>query len=221
MFRKVLDLTPDNIRALNNLMAVYWYMKRDDMARAMFERSIAVRPNADAYSNLGTLEFFAGRYGEAVKMFERSVGLDPGSSTIWGNLADSYRYVAGNEAKAREAYGRAIALAEREKEINPRDAKLRARLALYLAHAGRGEEAGIELDEALRLAPGSPAVLNKAVLVYERLGSRADAIEAAGRFLASGGTPARLESDPDLAAMTKDPAFRALVREAASGSRER
>ncbi len=150
MFRKVLDLTPDNIRALNNLMAVYWYMKRDDLVRRMFERSIAVRPNADAYSNMGTLEFFAGHYGEAAKMFELSVRIDAGSSTIWGNLGDSYRYVPGNADKARQAYEQAVLLAGREKEINPRDASLRARLAIYLAYAGRGGDALAELDEALR-----------------------------------------------------------------------
>ena len=153
MFRKVLDLTPDNIRALNNLMAVYWYMKREDLAHAMFERSLAVRPNADAYSNMGTLVFFAGRYGEAMKLFEQSVRLDASSSIIWGNLGDSYRYVAGNADKARQAYEQAILLAGREKEINPRDALLRARLALYLACAGKGGEALTELDEALRFAP--------------------------------------------------------------------
>ncbi len=211
MFRKALDLTPDNIRVLNNLMAVYWYQKRDDLAKAMFERSLSVRPNADAYSNMGTLVFFAGRYREAVKLFEQSVRLDAGSSIIWGNLGDSYRYVPGNAEKARQAYEQAILLAGREKEINPRNANLRARLAFYLAHAGKGESALAELDEALRLAPAAPGVLKKAVLVYEQLGMREKALSAAARFLGSGGTSAELEADPDLSRMTGDAVFRKLV----------
>lgn len=212
MFLKVLDLTPDNIRALNNLMGVYWLMKRDDRVRWAFERSIGVRPNADAYSNMGTIEFFAGHYAEAVKMFEQSVRTDASSATIWGNLGDSYRYAPGNGEKAREAYKQAILLAERSREINPADAQLRARLALYLAHAGRGEEALPELDEALRLAPDSSAVLKKAVLTYEWLGMTEKAIAAAKTFFDSGGNPEDLKTEPDLARMTGSPAFRALVR---------
>ena len=212
MFLKALELTPDNIRALNNLMAVYWYMKRDERVRWAFERSIGVRPNADAYSNMGTIDFYSGRYPEAASMFELAVRADAHSSTIWGNLGDSYRYVDGNEDKAREAYERAIGLAGKEKEINPRDAALRARLALYLAHAGRGEEAVAELDEALRLAPASPAVLRKSIMTFERLGLRPKALEAAGKLFAAGGAPAELEAEPDLAALTRVPAFREMVR---------
>ncbi len=221
MFRKVLDLTPDNIRALNNLIVVYWQMKRPDLARAMFERSIAVRPNADAYSNWGTLEFFAGHYGEAVKIFEQSVHLDAGSSTIWGNLADSYMYIPGNANKARQAYERAILLAGREKEINPRDARLRARLATYLACAEQGGEALTELGEALRLAPDSPGVLMKSVVIYERLGMRAKALSAATTFLGAGGTAADLGADPDLVRLTADPEFRKLVGENPDGARNK
>jgi eukaryotic-like serine/threonine-protein kinase len=221
MFRKVLDLTPDNIRALNNLMAVYWEMKRTDLARGMFERSISVRPNAEAYSNWGTLEFFMGHYGEAVKMFEQSVRIDPGVSTIWGNLGDSYLSVPGNADKARRAYDKAILLAGREKEINPRNASVRARLATYLAGVGRGGEALVELDEALRLAPASTVVLGKSVLIYEKLGIRAKALAAATNFLKAGGTVAELEVDPALARMFGDPEFRKLAREARPGTQNK
>ncbi len=212
MFQKALDLTPDNIRVLNNLMAVYWYQKRDDLVRKVFERSVAVRPNADAYSNMGTIEFFAGHYAEAVKMFEQSVRTDASSATIWGNLGDSYRYAPGSGEKAREAYKQAIILAERNREINPADAQLRARLALYLAHAGRGEDALPELDEALRITPASLFVIRKAILTYEWLGMTEKAIAAAKTFFDSGGNPEDLKTEPDLARMTGSPEFRALVR---------
>ncbi len=221
MFRKVLDLTPDNIRALNNLMVVYWNMKRDDLVRRMFERSVAVRPNADAYSNMGTVEFFVKHYGEAAKMFELSVRTDAGSSTIWGNLGDSYRYVPGNAGKALQAYEQAILLAGREKEFNPTDSSLRARLALYLAYAGRREDALTELDEAQRLAPASPFTLKKSVLVYEQLRLRGKALSAAAKFIDSGGTSADLEDDPDLAPLAGDPAFRKLLPEAPDGPRNK
>jgi len=221
MFRKVLELTPDNVRALNNLMAVYQLMKRFDLARGMFERSVAVRPNADAYSNLGTLEFFLGHYGEAVKMFELSVQTYAGSSLIWGNLGDSYRYVPGNADKARQAYEQAVLLADREKEINPRNALLRARIALYLAYAGRGGDALTELDEALRLAPASQGVLRKSVFIYEQLGMRAKALAAVAAFLGVGESAADLEGEPDLAGLTADPEFRKLAREARPGTQSK
>jgi hypothetical protein len=69
-----------------------------------------------------------------------------------------------------------------------------------------------ELDEALRLAPSSPAVLRKSVLTYERLGLRSEALEAAGKLVDSGGTPAELEAEPDLAGLIRASAFRELVR---------
>jgi tetratricopeptide (TPR) repeat protein/TolB-like protein len=204
MFQEVIRLAPDNFRGYNNLMGIYYLMGRQDRVREMFERSVAIRPNPDAYSNFATILFFQGKYPEALTSYEEAIRLGQNSYEIWGNLADCYRYCPGREGKAEEAYQKAIALAGKKLSVNSRNAELRAKLSLYYAMSGKSGNALAELKEARAIMPRSVLVLRKAVQVLERVGRRNDALAALKEYLAAGGSPDEIKSDPDLAEMRRD-----------------
>ncbi len=204
MFREVIRIAPDNYRGYNNLMGIYYLMGKLDRVKEMFEKSVAIRPNPDAYSNYGTILFYQKRYPEALITFEKAIQLGRNSDEIWGNLADCYRYSPGKESKAGEAYGQAIDLAGKKLSVNPRNADLRARLSFYYAVSGKTVNALAELKEAREIMPKSVHVLKKAVQVLERVGRRSDALATLKEYLAAGGSIDEIESDPDLAGIRKD-----------------
>ena len=78
MFQRVVELTPDNVRGYNNLGGAHQQADQFDQAREAYQKSIRVKPNDGAYSNLGSLEFLLGHYREAADAFESAIELDPG-----------------------------------------------------------------------------------------------------------------------------------------------
>ena len=82
-------------------------------AATALQRALEIQPSsgsAGVYTNLGTARFFQGRYQEAVAAFEKAVELNPTWYLYWGNLADGYRWIQGNEQKAKAADVRALKL---------------------------------------------------------------------------------------------------------------
>jgi Flp pilus assembly protein TadD len=77
MFQRVIELTPDNRWGYTNLGVAYYHLDRLDEAAAMRRRTLEIRPDATAYSNLGTVSFLTGHYAESVGPFEKAVERDP------------------------------------------------------------------------------------------------------------------------------------------------
>ena len=107
-YRRAAEAAPDSASSYLLMGGAHHMLGDFASAAAAFQRSIGIQPTDAAYTNLGTALFFRGRYRESVQAFERAVELAPSRALLWGNLADAYRWVPGNAAKSREAYGRAI-----------------------------------------------------------------------------------------------------------------
>jgi serine/threonine-protein kinase len=213
LFRKVISLTPDNVNGYSNLGGLYVAWGRYGPAETLLKQGIEVKPSDPRnYSNLGTMYFTLGRYSDAVAMFEQAVGHSPGPNhTLFGNLADSYRLAGGLAAKAAPTYEHAIQLAEQQLAINPSNAAVLSSVALYRARLGQGDRALQEIRQAAGLAPADATIALKAVLVFELLKRRSDALAAAGRLLRSGSALDQIEAEPDLKNLREDPAFRRMV----------
>ena len=65
-------------------------------------------------------------------MFEKAVRMKPNDEALTGNLADAYRW-NGQKEKSSATYAKAIALAYKELQINPRKASTMGSLATYYA----------------------------------------------------------------------------------------
>ena len=123
----------------------------------------------------------------------------------WGNLGYVYSWMEGKDIESREAFDRAIELAETAKEQNPRDSYVHSDLALYYAKTGRAELALQHQETALVLAPDSAEIIAAAAEALEVLGQRDKAVGLAQKALAAGYERISLQRNPEFAALLHDP----------------
>ncbi len=150
-YRAVLALTPENHWAVNNLGGLLLAAGRWGEAGELFRRSVDMHPTYAAYSNLGTIAFAGGDWTEAARLYTHALALDDRDYQVWGNLGSANHWMGGADERAREAFGRAVTLAERRLEVNPRDAEVRADIASYqamLGHAAAARESLRAVDDA-------------------------------------------------------------------------
>ena len=173
MFRRVTELTPDNRWGYTNLGAAYYNLRQLDEAAAMYRRTLQIQPDALAFSNLGVVYFYTGHHADSARMFEKAVELEPQTYLYRGNLADAYRWTPGEKDRAKPTYAQAIALVQRDLEVNPRDTDALGYLALYEAKSGELEKARQPIGQALALAPKDVNVQSMAAeVVWSKNSSR-------------------------------------------------
>ena len=118
---------------------------------------------------------------------------------------------ANRTAEAREAYLRAVGLAERQLEINREDDDTRADLARYQARLGLAGPARRARDEALRREGGDQYVQYNAALVDLALAEPGPALDSLTRAVAAGYPRRLLRHDAALAPLRGQPRFEALA----------
>lgn len=207
----VVTLAPQNASGWRNLGVLWYKMGRWKEAAETLEKSIGMRPGAQAYSYLGTVQFFLGRYDDAAASMAKGVELAPKAPTLWGNLGDALAMVKDQAGKAKEAYQKAAFLAEGQIALNPKDANLRGSLAVYRAKLGDASRALEETAEALRGAPEDVDVLYKAARVYEMAGQRGEALRVLDRCLRRGYSKVELDADPEFSRLRLDPGYKRLM----------
>jgi tetratricopeptide (TPR) repeat protein len=91
LFRQGLDVAPESTGLLNGYAYLLWQCSRDDEAEELFERAIAIRPQAVVpRSNLVMLLLRANRLAEAAEQLDEIKVINPASEWIHrhsGNLA--------------------------------------------------------------------------------------------------------------------------------------
>jgi len=211
MFSQVVSLAPDSFVGHSNLGITYLLEGKYAEAIPLLERSIAIRPTAQARSNLGTAYFQLRRYSDAARIYEQAVKLDERNSEVWGNLGDSYYWAPGRRAEAAAAYQKAIALANKKLQVNPRDSSLLGYLANYYAMLGNRAAALDHLGRALALAPKDPELLFSAALVHNQFGETEETLNWLDKALAAGYSPATLRDSPNFDSLHSNSRFQTLL----------
>jgi len=211
MFSQVVSLAPDSFVGHSNLGITYLLEGKYAEAIPLLERSIAIRPTAQARSNLATAYFQQRRYSDAARIYELAVKLDERNSEVWGNLGDSYYWAPGRRAEAAAAYQKAIALANKKLQVNPRDSSLLGYLANYYAMLGNRAAALDHLGRALALAPKDPELLFSAALVHNQFGETEETLNWLDKALAAGYSPATLRDSPNFDSLHSNSRFQTLL----------
>ncbi len=211
-FQQVIALTPDNTRGYNNLGATYFNMGRLDEAAGMWERSTALRPTPSATSNLGSYYYSQGRFADAARAFQRAVELSPNDHRLWRNLGAALHWAPGQRGRAAAAYEKAVALAQAERRINPRQAQLFAELADSYSMLGKRAEALDAAAAAERLNPVEAGVSYNVATAYEQVGERALALQWLAKAMTQGYSREAIDRSPGLEALRKDDRFVRLTR---------
>jgi TolB-like protein/Flp pilus assembly protein TadD/DNA-binding winged helix-turn-helix (wHTH) protein len=211
LYRRVTELIPASPFAFNNLGAALEMTADFSGAAAAFERSLALEPTRSAYSNLGTVYYFLGRYADAARMFGRATELAAEDHRVWGNLADALWQIDSSRQEAQSDYRRAITLAQRSLEVDPKDGISWMQLAYYCARAGQNEAVARYASRALQLNADDEYVHYYAALVALQRGDANAALESLGRAVELGYPPQLVRAAPDFAALRNDSRFRKLV----------
>ena len=218
-FERVVDLTPDSYSGYNNLGGIYLRLRRGDDAERVLRRSLQLRPTAIAYANLGALAYYVRHdYAEAAEMYRKATELNASDDRLWGALADSYRWTPGRQSDAPAAFRRALALADQQASVDPRDAQLRSRRALYHSALGEHAPAQQEIAQAEASAPGNGQILFRAAIVHEQAGRRAEALRALETALDAGFPVNEIVNAPPLRALRDDPSGAQLIAKHSAGS---
>ncbi|MBZ5543017.1 MAG: tetratricopeptide repeat protein [Acidobacteriia bacterium] len=212
MFEEVVKLAPDSFRGYSNLGGTYNAQGRYAEAIRVCERSASIRPNADAYSNLGTAHFGLRQFAQAAQAYETAVKMEAHNYLWWGNLGDARYWAAGQRAQATSAYRQAVLLAQEDLRINPREARTLGYLAYYYAMLSDRQAAQSCLERGLAVAPDDAELRFNAALAHNQLGDRDQTLEWLEKALAAGFSPATVRDNPFLDNLRTDSRYLRLFQ---------
>jgi eukaryotic-like serine/threonine-protein kinase len=206
-FEQAVKLTPDNARAYNNLGMGYSRQDRLPEARTAYEKAIQLEPAYIWFSNLGNVLHREGKFSEAIDAYRRSIDLNPSNYLAWGNLGNAYSRTPDGKSKARDAYLKAIELAEDFRKGRPNDATVLSQLGVYYATAGMADRSIPLMRQAAALSPDDPLMFYRLAQAYELLRRREEALHWIGKALQLGYSLEVIERNPELSGLRADPRF--------------
>jgi serine/threonine protein kinase/tetratricopeptide (TPR) repeat protein len=203
---------PGSPLAFLNLGGIYLSQTRYPEAETALRIAINLKPTASGFSNLGTAQFYLKHYAAAAESFTDATQLRPGDHRLWRNLGDAYA-LAGNDAKAAEAYHRAIQELNRVLDINPTDCSMLESMSLYYAKLGDKQRASQTLAQAQAMGtPGRiPELLFTRVLIYELIGQRNQALAALRSTVAAGYSRQEIQNTPELDQLRSDKRYKKIM----------
>jgi len=194
---------------------------RGDYGNAIdtLKASLALRPTAEAFTNLGTAYFNSGRFDEAVDAYNQSFQFGFTDFQLWVNLGDARFWQPGHRDQAAEAYAQAIRLGRdellaRSQPGRTYDITIAANLATVFGRLGQPDSARHYLGQALRADSANSMVQYYAALAHWQLGERDRALTWLTRSV-EGGYPTRwLRDSPMFRDWREVEGFRALIGKA-------
>ena len=204
-YESALKLTPNNEMIYRNLAVLEMGEGRFREASDMIAKTLDFEPNRRTYMTLGAAYYYQRRYSEAASAFHSGIALSPDLYSLWGDLAEVYRHIPGDEDKAREAFRKAIELAEKRLATVQSDDNTRANLAQYRASLGQHDKALAEIakiPESSRLQ-----YADRIIPAYELVGDRRRAVEMVLKLPPSSPSLIFIGNHPDLESLWRDPAL--------------
>ena len=210
-FKKVIELAPANYRGFSNLGGMYVAQGKYTQALAPLDKSIGIRPNLEAFNNLGYAYFQLRRFSDAASAFQRGLNLDDSDWLLWGDLGDSLYWSGGSRAEAIAAYEKAIVRGDEKLRVNPRDTTVLAFLADYNAMSGHRQKAVEQIERAIALSPQDGEVRLRAAIVYNQLGDTERCLASLEKAVAVGYSAEVIRDTPDFDQLHSNAHFRALT----------
>ncbi|MDE3178715.1 MAG: tetratricopeptide repeat protein [Acidobacteriota bacterium] len=211
-FRKVTVIDPDNAAGYENIGNTYMLQGDFGHATPALEQALKLSPTFTHYSNLGLAYFYVKRFSDAAKALEKAVELSPNQEAVVGNLAIAYLY-SGEKQKAQDTLNRAIGLAYKQLQVNPRDSDTMADLAGYYANLGQPAPAMQFIRNARSIDPANPQYAYNQAVVETILGKPGAAVESLREAFQKGFPALQASYDPELAALNSHADFKQLVSE--------
>jgi Flp pilus assembly protein TadD len=194
------------------------YTDTGEFAKAQQNLDLLPLRDAKVAYQAATILMYQGKDARAVPLLRAAVQQAPAECEFWMQLAIAERRL-GRTNESRNAARQGLNLAERQLTENPRNGSTRAMLGYFCAQLNQRDRAESETAQALQLAPRELNVIWLAVLSYETLAMRDNAIAAL-----RSAPPEMLEDLkrwPDMADFTADSRFIELTAAANAAKKEK
>ena len=178
LYRRVLELEPDQPDALHYSGVLAHQHGRSEEAIALIARSLELAPDQpDWHSNLGIIFQDKGKLQEAVVAYRRALALQPTHANAHNNIGVLLR-AQGLTAEAEEAYRTSI-------RLSPDQPDAYHNLAILLSATHRTQEAVTCYCKALTLKPQYPEARRLLALAYCVIGQTDKAVIVCEEWLKS------------------------------------
>jgi len=147
-YRKVLDLTPENVAAFNNIGVSYLYLGEFKKAAQYLTKQAELEPSSRAFSNIGVINYYDGLYEKAINSYQQAIKLSPDNIMYLNNIADAYFFLPEHNDLANKYFEQVQTYAEKDIKINPNNISNFQYLALSRIHFGDINEAKKFIDKA-------------------------------------------------------------------------
>jgi Flp pilus assembly protein TadD/TolB-like protein len=212
-FRKVTELVPTGYRGYQNLGGVFLLQGRFEDALPVLEKSVALKPSAGGYSNLATTWFALRQFEKAVRFNLKAIEQGTRDFSVWGNLAEAYYWAEGDTEKTRQAYRKAVELAQAQLQVNRSDTIALGELAKYHAMQGDEELAIAAVRNVLDLDPDNADTQLSAAIVYATLDRTDEALDQLENSRKAGMTSGWITAHPVFDKLSGNDRFQKLVEE--------
>jgi serine/threonine protein kinase/Flp pilus assembly protein TadD len=212
---RAVKLAPDRPLFRKLLATSYQNQGRFTEAESELRTALVQEKSPDMLRLLGHVLLYQRKENEAIPLLSEAAVLDGRNAFTWLYLGLACKR-AGRAADARRAFRQGLSAAEKDVVSDPGSGQNHAVLGYFCAQNDQAERAGVEVSQALQLAPHHSDTLWMATLTYERTANRAAALktlESAPRSLLED-----LRRWPEASALTSDQGFSQLSS-APSGQR--
>ncbi len=163
VYRRILEIAPDQPDALHFLGVLSHRRGRSETAIELIERSIVIDPSQpDRYNNLGNVFIELGRLPEATDALEKAIALQPAHADAYNNLGAVLK-ARGRLEEAAAAYQKAI-------DLNPDHVNAYNNFGNLLSSQGRVKEAVAYYCKAITLMPNHPQARKLLGVAYYSIG---------------------------------------------------
>lgn len=147
-YKKILEITPENISALNNIAVMFLLQNDFEQAANVLEKASKIEPDSAVFANTGSMYYLSKKFTKALIMYKQALRLEPDNYQWMVYVAEAYKFIPGKEDLAEFYFRNAVKSARKDIETNPNIAKSYRYLALALIYFDEISEA----KEAILLA---------------------------------------------------------------------
>jgi Flp pilus assembly protein TadD len=137
--------------------------------------------------------------------------MSPNDMENQSNLGDAYRW-AGQKDKANATYEKAIALAYKDLQVNPQNARTLGLLALDYAKKGDAVQAATFIKRARAIDANSVELMYIEGQIAALGGRAEDAVRFLRQAFAKGYPAEEAKNDPELSGLASRPDFQELTK---------
>jgi eukaryotic-like serine/threonine-protein kinase len=207
-YRKEVQYALNDMDGLSDLGSVLAEQGKYTEAEAIFRNALSIKATPASLNNLGVTMAYLGRDTEALPYYEQAVALEGSNYGYWINIGDVERRLGSLKA-AKAAYRKGLALTSAHLEVNPNAYLVRAHMAYTQARLAQKDNARNQIAQALQSPDKDKQILQYAILTYEALGDREQALKLVNQIPPD--MKITIEHHPDLADLRKDSRYLQVI----------